>query len=174
MNQKTKILVAGFVALLVFGMLVAVNAAIGGIGKQERGDFSRHDCMIGINVTSMNKTGLFERLWLPKNVTRDKIQGAFWNKQLEDLGLTENSTLREYRQALEAKMQADREERNQKLMEKLSLSQNATTDEITDAMKKWREENKELLPRGGIHLRHGNWRGMGHIGVMFHPEIKSD
>lgn len=52
----------------------------------------------------------FQDLGLPENATREQISDALWQKQLKDLGLTEDSTLKEYKAALDAKMKTRKEE----------------------------------------------------------------
>ncbi|MFH1126008.1 MAG: hypothetical protein V1703_02680 [Candidatus Altiarchaeota archaeon] len=145
MENKKKILVVGAVFLLIFGLIIAVNA-VQGIGKEKKG-IIKGGCMQWGGQKFANKTIMPDKLGLPENATREQISDAIWEKQLKDVGLTENSTLREYKQTIEAKMKADQQDRSQKIMEKLNLPANATQEDVMNAMKQWHEENKYMLPK---------------------------
>jgi hypothetical protein len=71
-----------------------------------------------------------------------------WANNLKHLGLTDESTLREYRQAIAAKMQANRLDREMAMKQRLNLTADATQDELQAAIAKWRSDNKELLFAG--------------------------
>ena len=165
MDTKKKMLIVGAAALMVIGLVMAVNVTQQGIkpagGGWMRGGWGKH-------VSTGNQTlmGLLGNLGLPENATRQQISDALWEKKLKDLGLTEDSTMREYRQALEAKMQAANDERMQKLKEKLNLPANATREEVQNAMNQWRNDKKELLPGKGHRLGFGMMGGKGFGGGM--------
>lgn len=157
MQNKKKMLALGAAALLVFGLVMAVNAVVNAtkvMEKQGIDGFHRNGCMQGGFPRHMDNKFL-EELGLPENASRKQVRDAVWDKQLKELGLTESSTIKEFRQALEARAQAMGEERIQKIKEKLNLPENATQEDIKNAMKQWRDENKGLLPGKGHRLEYG-------------------
>jgi hypothetical protein len=167
MDAKKKIMIVGAAALIVVGLIAAANAAVqAGAAAPWKGWGKR----------GMGLANLTQSLGLPENATRQQIGDAMWEKQITDLGLTDSSTLAEYRAALKAKMQEGQEERMQGVRAKLSLPANATRDDIMDAMKQWRAGNKELLQgaMGGHGIGRGPGMGFGMGGRMGkgigHPE----
>lgn len=170
MDKNKRILVVGFAALLVLGGLaMVVNAVVNAMNATDVGTQGMGGCSMRRGFPGhMNERMLLgnltvlENLGLPENASREQVREALWQKELKDLGLNEDSTLREYRQAIEAKMQADQakmqanqEERMQKIKEKLGLLENATQEDVMNAMKQWREEN------GRLPLGEGRGRGYG-------------
>jgi hypothetical protein len=152
MDTKKKILVVGAAALMVIGFVVAANAAVqGGAGAPWKG-WGRQ---------GMDKANLTASLGLPENATREQIGDAMWEKKIKDLGLTDSSTLAEYRQAVKAQMQSNMEQRKQGILAKLGLPADATKEDIQNAMQKWRQDNKELLPGKGGHRGFGMGFGGG-------------
>ncbi|GEM_PF-2787277 len=160
MDKKKRILVGSSVALLALGLMIAVNATVNATdtGKQGKMGFGRGSWMQGgphqIQGYMGKRTGnltFLENLGLPENATGEQAREALWDEKLKDLGLTQDSTLREYRQALDARMQAMQNERATKLKEKLGLSENVTNEEVMAAMKNWQHDNKELI--GGLRHR---------------------
>ena len=156
MDTKKKVMAVGAAALLVIGLVVAGNAAVQGAtvayGKGGmRGGWGRH----GGNSTSL------QGLSLPANATREQVSDAMWEKQLKDLGLTDSSTLAEYRQAMKARMQAVQGQRMKDLRTKLNLTADASNEDVMNAMKQWRDDNKGLLQggMGGPGFAHGPGRG---------------
>jgi hypothetical protein len=161
MNGKTKLLAVGVTALVAFGLLMAVNATEG-MEKRGRMGFFKRGFGMGQRGGHGNKTALLEDLGLPEDATTEQVRDAVWEKQLADLGLTEDSTIGEFREAMEARRQERHEERLDQVREKLGLTEDATEEEIWEAMKQWREENKGLLSGGGFHPRRG---GCPEIGI---------
>lgn len=159
MDTKKKLLIVGAAALIVVGLVVAANAVEQGAGFAGkgwmRGGMGRH---------GQNMTSVFENLGLPANATMEQVRDAMWEKRIKDLGLTDESTLAEYRQALKAKMQANHEQQMQDVKAKLNLPENATKEDIQAAMKQWRADNKALLPGKGRMGGFGMGRGMGFAG----------
>jgi hypothetical protein len=148
MDAKKKILIVGAAALIVMGLVVAANAVVqGGTDASGKGWMRG-----GLGKRGVNSTFL-QDLNLPANATREQISDAMWEKQLKDLGLTDGSTLAEYRQALKARMQSTQQERLQALKTKLNLPADATNEDVMNTMTKWRSDNKDLL-QGGAG-RHG-------------------
>ena len=162
MEKTRKIMVFGALVafvLLVAGLVMAVNITQKGAysnGKGcKQGGWNKH--LPPGNLTLMDNLGLSE------NASREQVRDALWEKSLKDLGLTEDSTLKEYKQAIDAKMKTLQSERAANMTEKLSnikeklgLSENSTKDEVTTAMNKWREENKNTtLGEGHGYGRHG-------------------
>jgi len=150
MENKKKIVLVGAAILLVLGLVMAVNAGLNATKAMEKHGmrgFSKEGCMRR-GFPSQNVTVL-DNLGLPENATREQVREAVWEKKLTELGLTENSTIREFRQALETRMQAVRDERIQKLEEKLNLPANATQEDIKNAMHQLRNDSKELLSGKG-------------------------
>ena len=160
MDAKKKLLIVGAAALMVVGLVMAVNVTQQG-GKSPGIGWMKG---WGRHMPPGNQT-LLANLGLPENATRQQISDAMWEKQLKDLGLTDDSTLREYRQALEAKRKTANDERMQALKEKLNLPANATQEDIQNATKQWRNDNKELLQgkgqRPGFGMRGGIGFGRG-------------
>jgi Spy/CpxP family protein refolding chaperone len=161
MDNKKKLLVVGAAVLMVLGVVIAANAT--GLGKQGfagkgwmKGGMGRHG--------QGNMTSFLSNLGLPNNATRQQISDAAWAKELKDLGLTDSSTLAEYRQALKAKMQSNQGQRMQDIGAKLNLPANATKADIQNAMKQWRAANKELLPGKGRMPGFGMGRETGFAG----------
>jgi Spy/CpxP family protein refolding chaperone len=162
MDTKKKVLIVGAAALMVMALVVAASAAVQGVADASgkgwmRGGWGKH-------MRQGNQTE-WAALGLPENATREQVSDAMWEKQLKDLGLTDSSTLAEYRQALKAKMQSGQEQRMAALKTKLNLPADATKDDVMNAMKQWRADNKELLG-GGMGGR-GFGRGAGHGSGMF-------
>jgi hypothetical protein len=159
MDTKKKMLIVGAAALMVIGFVVAANAAVQGATDANgkgwmRGGWGKH----GGNSTFL------QDLNLPANATRDQISDAMWAKQLKDLGLTDSSTLAEYRQALKAKEQTNQEQRMKDLRTKLNLPADASSEDIQNAMQQWRNDNLGLL-KGGMK-GHGFGSGPGMPGGM--------
>ena len=155
MDTKKKVLIFGAAALLVMSAIMVASAAGQGAwlnGKGFRGvGWGRH-------APSGNFTGL-SSLGLPENATGEQVSDALWEKHLKELGLTDDSTMRQYRQALKAKMQANQEQRLQSLREKLNLPGNATTDDIRGAMRQLRGGRGGLLQGNGKRLGCGMREG---------------
>ncbi len=96
-------------------------------------------------------------LGLSENATREEVREAVWQKKLSDLNLTEDSTVGELREAMEARMQQTRErmqERHQEMLGKLGLDEESTPEEVREAMKQYREDNPDDCPckmKRGFH-----------------------
>jgi hypothetical protein len=122
MEKKKTLMVVGAAALMVLGVIVAVSAT-GGVkqgfpGKGfMRGGFERQ--MVLGNLT------MLENLGLPANATREQVEDALWEKELKDLGLTDDSTVKEFREALKARNKDIRADWTQK-MKDLGDSGNCT------------------------------------------------
>jgi hypothetical protein len=137
--EKNKIFTAGLaiasIALLVFGLVMAVDA-VRGIGKR-KGAFNVY-CKGRMQWTGEkppNRTTITQELGLSENATREEIGEALWNKRLSELGLTQDSTIGEYREAVKAERQEMREQRIREMREKIGLPENATMDDIWTAFK---------------------------------------
>jgi len=96
---------------------------------------------------------MMEELGLPENATREQVDDALWEKRLKDLGLTWDSTIAEYRDAVKARMLERRQEGLKSMREKLGLAEDATEEQVKEALRQWREDNREMMP--------GMGRGMG-------------
>lgn len=59
--------------------------------------------------------------------------------------MTEDSTIKEFRQALVVKMQSNKEKRLQEMTDVLKLPENATQEDIRNTMKEGFKENKTLF-----------------------------
>lgn len=80
----------------------------------------------------------------------------------EELGLPEDATQEEFREAMQ-------EHRMAEIREKLGLPEDATDEEVREALKEWREENRTLIQgmhRGGFRHKGfgGRMRGFGCFG----------
>ncbi len=173
MDKNKKILIVGVAILVVVGLVIAANAAVNATKFMEKrgiNGFYKTGCIQTGIPRHMLKRPLLEGLGLPENASKEQIRDAMWDEELKDLGLTEDSTLREYRQALDAKLKAEQEnksleqeQRAQEIREKVGLPENATQEDIMNAMKQWREENKDMFPKQGrsssLHDFEGPVRG---------------
>jgi hypothetical protein len=155
MDTKKLVLTIGAAALLVMGVIVVAGSAdlgaAGFAGKRGMG-FARHG--------AGNMSSILGELGLPAGATREQIDDARWERQIKDLGLTDASTLGEYRQALKAKMAANAAQRMQGVRTKLGLGANATDEEVRAAMGQWRQTNKDLLEGGEGPMGCAMGRGM--------------
>jgi hypothetical protein len=159
MDSKKKILIVGAATLIVVGLVMAGSAA--DPAKGFAGKWGMHGGM-GKHIFSGNPRAM-ENLGLPDNATREEVEGAMWAKQLKDLGLTEDSTLREYRQALQSRLQDDRQDMERKIIEKLGLPANATRADAMNAMHQWRNDSEGIMQgRGpGLGFGKGGCKGLG-------------
>ena len=73
----------------------------------------------------------------------------------ESLGLPEDATQEQVREAMQLKRSEMHSEMLQKAREKLGLEEDSTDDEIQNALDSWREENIDLIMASG----HGMHRG---------------
>lgn len=163
MNKK-KTFCVGLAALLVFGLVAAANSAQNreknwGPGFRGLGMGPMENC------GGMNKTALIEELGLPdnathqevaqalrlrqysdlglpENATREEIMEALWLKRLSDLNLTGDSTVRDFHNAVKARMM----ERRGQLTGGIGLDEDSTPGEVHQAMKENCGENPEDCP----------------------------
>ncbi|MFH0860641.1 MAG: hypothetical protein V1921_05525 [Candidatus Altiarchaeota archaeon] len=149
--MERKIGIVALMALLAFGLVVAVNATDDAEDAGKRGFLHRGPCMG--EKQGMNATALLEGLGLSENATPDEVREALWQKRLEGLGLGEESTVGEFHAAVKAEMQ----ERRQEMLEKLGLGEDATPEEIREARKAYCKENPDDCPK---RMRGGFGRGM--------------
>ncbi|MBN2015071.1 MAG: hypothetical protein JW778_07820 [Candidatus Altiarchaeota archaeon] len=101
-------------------------------------------------------TAMLQDLGLSENSTPEEVREAMFNRRLEELGLTEDSTIKELREAMEAKSQTMGEERLMDLKERLGLSEDATEEDIEEALKEKQGDCKVFGRGRGPHDR-----GMG-------------
>jgi len=139
--ERKSMLVIGLAALLVFGLVLAVDAAQG-MRQEKKGGFHGGGFMFGLGEKPVNKTAMFNDLGLPENATHEQVMDARWQKRLADLGLTEDSTIKEYREAMKAKMQEKQGQMLEEMKENLGLPADATVEQVREAMK----ENKPDHP----------------------------
>ncbi|MBD3388376.1 MAG: hypothetical protein GF416_04805 [Candidatus Altiarchaeales archaeon] len=140
MDGKTKLFAAGLAALLVLGLVVAVNATEAAGGSK---GFSRHGFMKGHEPVNLEELGLTE------DATREEIREAMWEKRLSDLGLTEDDTIGEFHIAVKARMEErhqEMEERHSEMLSKLGLGEDATHEEIMEAHHAYCQENPDKCP----------------------------
>jgi len=141
MNGKTKLLAVGLTAVLVFGLVTAVNAT------EDEGEHGRRGLLKKAfkfgQKQGEHKANLLNDLGLSENATREEIRDAIWAKKLTDLGLTEDSTIGEYRDAMRAKM----DEKHAEMLAQLGLDEDASIEELRDAKKAFCEENPDDCPR---------------------------
>lgn len=157
----------GLVALLVVALVLAANATED-LKNPGRSFFRMRGFAFGRAHEGMNKTAFWENLGVPENATREQVEEALWEKQLEDLGLTEDSTVGEYRLAMKARMQARQEqmqarmqEQRTEMLEKLGLGEDATPEEMREARQNYCSENPDDCPCG---MKAGFGHGMrGHM-----------
>ncbi|MBD3260076.1 MAG: hypothetical protein GF334_00055 [Candidatus Altiarchaeales archaeon] len=148
MDNKTKAMGLGLTALLVFGLVLAVNANTEEMMDVGCGNHPQHGFHMrgGMGRPHFKLT----ELGLPEDATHEDVRQALWEKRLSDLGLTEESTVGQYHNALVAR---NRERRNQMLFE-LGLDEDATDEQMREAHKKRREENPQECPcKGGRGFR---------------------
>lgn len=152
MKTKNKILAAGTAALLILGFAAVVNA-VDGEGLGMRG-FS-HAMKRGCPQSGVGKATLIEDLGLPEDATREQIMEARWQKKLSDIGLTEESTVGEFHDAMKAQREARFAERLENIKKKLGLPSDATQEDVKAALEEIRADGEGIGPRGG----HGGMRG---------------
>ncbi len=156
MKKTNKILAAGITALSILGFAAVVNAVDGeGLGMRGFG----HALKRGGNIGGLDKTTLLEDLGLPEDATREQIMEARWQKRLTQLGVSEDSTVRDFHAAMKAHQTAQFEEHLAKLKEDLGLPADATQEAVQSALeeKRGKGEGKGFGPRRGGH---GDiWRG---------------
>lgn len=135
--MRKKFLVAGLSALLILGIVAAVNAVTDGLGEQGRAGVFRG---FGMKGFGMGKSPAIGDLGLPENATSPEIREALFQRRLAGFGLTEDSTIRELRLALE-------EQRQGMIRERLGLSEDAGGEEIQAALAE-KAGDKPLRHRG--------------------------
>ncbi|MFH0863274.1 MAG: hypothetical protein V1875_09655 [Candidatus Altiarchaeota archaeon] len=158
--EKKRLFIAGAAALVVFGVFVAAAAAYEGgqrlMGKPwMKGGFGRQ--------AVFGNLSFLEDMGLPDNATREEVQEALWQRHLKDLGLTEDSTLREYRLAVKAKGQSMQAEQGKQLRTRLGLAVDASDDDVRGAMQNMRTEGNWTTHKGcaGKGPQHGGFKGIG-------------
>lgn len=130
----TVVLAIAFTTLLVFGLVMAVDA-VRGMGRGRTGFLPKGGCMQWAGEKPMNNTSLMGELGLPGNATREQVQEAVWKKRLSELGLTEDNTIRECMEAVKARRQGMQEQRMQEITQKLGLPEDATEEQLREAIK---------------------------------------
>ena len=144
MDRNRAAWIVGVTVLIVAVLVGAVSAAVwGNVGCSW--NRWRH--------TGMSKANFTAALGLPEKATSEQAGDVMWEKHITSLGLTEKSTLVEYRQALKKRMQSDTGEGRQKRMAKLNMSANSSKEGIMNAMRQQRNGGEELLQDG--MARHG-------------------
>jgi hypothetical protein len=137
MERKKTVLAVGFGALLVFS-LVAAASATGTFGKKGMRGF-------GAGFAPGDRGEAMAGLGLPEDATHEQVMDAMWQKRLADLGLTERSSVGQYREAVKAGMQERMEQRKTAILDKLGLSEDASEQQIRDAMQQWKPEKAKLM-----------------------------
>ena len=157
MNGKTKILAGGLIALMV--LMGAASASADYMrGKQGKGQRGMGQGM-GHNIAD-----IIADLGLPEDATREDVREAMWVKKLADLGLTEDSTVGEFHEAMQAKNQELRAEK----LAKLGLAEDAQPEDIRVAMQAYCEDNPDECPRKGRGSQ-GHGPKDGFAGKSNHP-----
>lgn len=154
MKNKNKALVAGMTALLVLGFVAAANAVTNEQGKGMRGPGKQ-----GHGMHGEDRADIMEELGLTENATPEEIRDAHWQKKLADLGLTEEDSISEFQEAVKAK----HEERHEEMLTKLGLGEDASREDIREAHKAYCEENPDECPE-----KRGRGFGRGGPGRGFH------
>ncbi len=154
MNGKTKILAWGIIALMIFVGAASASADYMR-GKQGKGHRGMDPGMGG------NIADVIADLGLPEDATREDVREAMWAKKLADLGLTEDSTVGEFHVAMKAKNQEWRAD----MLAKLGLAEDAQPEDVRAAMKAYCVENPDDCPKKGRgpngHGPKGGFAGKG-------------
>lgn len=126
MSRKTIIGIVGLIVVFVFvGIAFANSYEFGHCKINSRfGKFAFH-----------NMTGESNKFYKHLNITNFT----------ESLGLPENATHEEIKNALKEKMEIEREQLIARVKEKLGLSKDATDEDVKNALNQWREENIDLI-----------------------------
>jgi hypothetical protein len=102
---------------------------------------------------------MLEKIGLDEDATPEEVRDALWDKRLEDLGLTDESTIGELRAAMKERRQAMWKEKLSEMKEKLDLPEEASEEEVKEALK---EKHGEF--QGYRHM--GGFRGRGMMGLF--------
>jgi len=135
--MKKKFLVVGFAALLIIGFVAAGAASY------------------------LKEMPNLEELGISEDASPQEIRDALFQRRLADLGLTEDSTIKELKDALGKERQKRWGERLTELKEKLDLPEDASEEDVKEALREKRGECEEFYPRRGFRGR----RMMGFLGL---------
>ena len=123
--ERKKLIGVGIAALLIVGLVWGIDAAT---QKGEEGcPFAGKGFRAKGKLTGEGRAAMFEKLELPEDATREEVHEAMFQKKLDGLGLTEDSSIRELKDAMYG-------HRLSIMREKLGLSEDATEEEIKDAL----------------------------------------
>lgn len=132
---------------LVAGFAALLIAGFVVAGATMRGE------RLGFPGALIDHTAMLQNLGLSENSTPEEVREAMFDRRLEELGLTEDSTIKELKAAMKAERKKMQEKRLLELREALGLADDATEEEIMEALKE---------KQGGFHHKRGfPGRGMG-------------
>jgi len=146
MNWKTK-MAFGLTAVMLLGIAAAVSASdevgeYAGFGKR---GFAKDHAFMGFGAM-IGGGRVSEDLGLPENTTREQAREALWSTRLQELGLTEDSTIRQLHGVLKARQDVVREQRHEHVRQNLGLDESAGCLEIREAVKARCMENPQDCP----------------------------
>ena len=139
---KKKLFVVGLLVLLVTGLVYA--AGFGGLGKRGGGCPMTDELKEGLGldgdathseVMDALRGNKLADLGLTKNATHDEVREALFEGDLDELGLCWDSTVREYFNAKNDRMQLMWEDRLPVIKERLGLPEDATKEDVKEAFK---------------------------------------
>ncbi|MFH1404372.1 MAG: hypothetical protein ABIH11_08905 [Candidatus Altiarchaeota archaeon] len=138
MNAR-RLFVFGLAGLLLVGMVASANAFFGSQSQGKRGMFRNQlSEKYGLPENGEGcdfKTTVMEDLGLGEDATQEEVREALFARRLDQLGLTEDSTIRELRDALDAEREERLQEKMSALREKCGLPEDASEDEVKECMK---------------------------------------
>ncbi|MBI5066427.1 hypothetical protein HZA97_09410 [Candidatus Woesearchaeota archaeon] len=79
-----------------------------------------------------------------------------FSKVKQDLGLPEDATNEQVKEALKQKFETEKAAKLEKVKTKLGLDSSASEEQVKEALAKWREDNKDLLEFG--MMRSERWK----------------
>jgi len=157
--SKKKWFFAGLAALLVVGLVYA--SGFGGLGKRGLGrpnmdgvidDLGLDEDATPMEVMEAVRENRIAELGLSEDATSEEMAEAMFEENLDELGLSWDSTVRELFDARKEQRQLMMQERLTNMGERLGLPEDATEDEIKEALK-----DKMGAGLGGRHM--GTLRG---------------
>lgn len=79
-----------------------------------------------------------------------------FSKMKSELGLPEDATNEQVKEALKQKFEAEKTAQLERVKTKLGLDSSASEEQVQEALAKWREDNKDLLGFG--MMRSERWK----------------
>lgn len=123
--------------------------------------------LLVIGIVSAFATGAGDKSWFSHKGWKSSGNHFYKNcedKKLDKLGLPPNATETQIQEALKGYFGQRKIEYGEIIREKLGLLEDASEEEVIEALQKWREENKDHLSGFG-HRRYGFHKGFWYKGT---------